>query len=189
MLLWHYRSRDESLIAFSNHYFYNDRLYTFPTCNTTTANLGSILCTWPTASTNGVNLRRNDVEARRVVDLIFEHATQSADRTLGVIAFSVAQRDAIRIEWERRRREQPQFEAYFGRDNAEPFFIKNLEMVQGDERDSIIFSVGYAKDEAGKLICNFGPLNQAGGERRLNVAVSARALSRDVGRVAATGRH
>jgi len=173
MLLWHYRSRDESLIAFSNHYFYNDRLYTFPNVQYDGGKLGlDFVYVADGVYKRGVNLRRNDVEARRVVDLIFEHAAKSADRTLGVIAFSVAQRDAIRIEWERRRREQPQFEAYFDEDNAEPFFIKNLEMVQGDERDSIIFSVGYAKDEAGKLIYNFGPLNQAGGERRLNVAVS-----------------
>ena len=173
MLLWHYRSRDESLIAFSNHYFYHDRLYTFPNVEYDGGKLGlDFVYVADGVYKRGVNLRRNDVEAKRVVDLIFEHAAKSSDRTLGVIAFSVAQRDAIRIEWERRRREQPQFEAYFDEDNAEPFFIKNLEMVQGDERDSIIFSVGYAKDEAGKLIYNFGPLNQAGGERRLNVAVS-----------------
>ncbi len=173
MLLWHYRSRDESLIAFSNHHFYNDRLYTFPNVEFDGGKLGlDFVYVADGVYQRGQNLRRNDIEARRVVDLIFAHAEKSPDRTLGVIAFSIAQRDTIRLEWERRRREQPQFEAYFDEDNAEPFFIKNLEMVQGDERDAIIFSVGYAKDESGKLIYNFGPLNQAGGERRLNVAVS-----------------
>jgi very-short-patch-repair endonuclease len=173
MLLWHYRSRDEELIAFSNHHFYNDRLYTFPNVQHDGQGLGVEFVLVPEGVyLRGRNLRRNDVEARRVVDLIFEHAAQSSDRTLGVIAFSYAQRDAIRLEWERRRREQPQFEAFFDEDAAEPFFIKNLEMVQGDERDVILFSVGYGKDEAGKMTFNFGPLNQAGGERRLNVAVS-----------------
>lgn len=173
MLLWHYRSRDEELIAFSNHYFYNDRLYTFPNVQRDGKELGLEFVFVPEGVyQRGRNLRRNDVEARRVVDLIFEHAAQSPDRTLGVIAFSYAQRDAIRLEWERRRREQPQYETFFDEDAPEPFFIKNLEMVQGDERDVIIFSVGYGKDEAGKMIFNFGPVNQAGGERRLNVAIS-----------------
>ncbi len=173
MLLWHYRSRDESLIAFSNHHFYNDRLYTFPNVEFDNGKLGlDFVYVADGVYKRGQNLRRNDVEAKRVVDLIVAHAEKSPDRTLGVIAFSIAQRDAIQLELDRRRREQPQFEGYFNEDNAEPFFIKNLEMVQGDERDAIIFSVGYAKDESGKLIYNFGPLNQAGGERRLNVAVS-----------------
>ena len=173
MLLWHYRSRDESLIAFSNHHFYNDRLFTFPNVEFDSGKLGlDFVYVADGVYRRGLNLRRNAVEAKRVVDLIFAHVEKSPDRTLGVIAFSIAQRDAIQLELDRRRREQPQFEAYFDEDNAEPFFIKNLEMVQGDERDAIIFSVGYAKDESGKLIYNFGPLNQAGGERRLNVAVS-----------------
>lgn len=173
MLRWHYRSRDESLIAFSNRHFYHDRLYTFPNVRYDGDQLGIEFVFVPDGVyLRGRNLRRNEVEARRVVDLIFAHAASTPQRSLGVIAFSYAQRDAIRIEWERRRRERPEFEAFFDEDAPEPFFIKNLEMVQGDERDAIIFSVGYGKDETGKLIYNFGPLNQAGGERRLNVAVS-----------------
>jgi very-short-patch-repair endonuclease len=173
LLRWHYRSRDESLIAFSNRHFYHDRLYTFPNVRYAGDQLGIEFVFVPDGVyLRGRNLRRNEVEARRVVDLIFAHAASTPQRSLGVIAFSYAQRDAIRIEWERRRREQPEFEAFFDEDAPEPFFIKNLEMVQGDERDAIIFSVGYGKDESGKLIYNFGPLNQAGGERRLNVAVS-----------------
>jgi superfamily I DNA and/or RNA helicase len=175
MLRWHYRSRAEELIAFSNHHFYADRLFTFP--NVQHAQRGKELGVEFVHVPEGVyrrgrNLRRNDVEARRVIDLVFEHAATRPDQTLGVITFSYAQRDAIIAEWEKRRRDQPQFEAFFDENAQEPFFIKNLEMVQGDERDGIFFSVGYGKDEAGKVLMNFGPLNQDGGERRLNVAVT-----------------
>jgi very-short-patch-repair endonuclease len=173
MLRWHYRSRDEELIAFSNHHFYADRLFTFPNVQQDGNELGVEFVHVPAGVyRRGQNLRRNDVEAQRVVDLVFEHAQQTPDQTLGVIAFSYAQRDAITAEWEKRRREQPQFEAFFDENVPEPFFIKNLEMVQGDERDVIFFSVGYGKDDTGKVLMNFGPLNQDGGERRLNVAVT-----------------
>ncbi|CAG0931679.1 hypothetical protein TFLX_02230 [Thermoflexales bacterium] len=173
LLRWHYRSRDEDLIAFSNHHFYADRLFTFPNVQRAGKELGVEFVHVPAGVyQRGRNLRRNEVEAQRVVDLIFEHAAQRPDQTLGVIAFSYAQRDAIIAEWEKRRREQPQFEAFFDENAREPFFTKNLEMVQGDERDMIFFSVGYGKDETGKVLLNFGPLNQDGGERRLNVAVT-----------------
>jgi very-short-patch-repair endonuclease/uncharacterized protein YicC (UPF0701 family) len=173
MLRWHYRSRDEELIAFSNHNFYADRLFTFPNVQENGKDLGVEFVHVPEGVyRRGRNLRRNDVEAQRVIDLVFEHALQSPDRTLGVITFSYAQRDAIIAEWEKRRREQPQCEVFFDENAPEPFFIKNLEMVQGDERDVIFFSVGYGKDESGKVLMNFGPLNQDGGERRLNVAIT-----------------
>jgi len=173
MLRWHYRSRDEELIAFSNHHFYADRLFTFPNVQQNGQDLGVEFVHVPEGIyRRGRNLRRNDIEARRVIDLVFAHAQESPDQTLGVITFSYAQRDAIIAEWEKRRRDQPQFEAFFDENGPEPFFIKNLEMVQGDERDVIFFSVGYGKDESGKVLMNFGPLNQDGGERRLNVAVT-----------------
>ena len=173
LLRWHYRSRDEELIAFSNHHFYADRLFTFPDVQQDGQGLGVEFVHVPEGVyRRGRNLRRNDVEAKRAVDLVFEQAAQQPDQTLGVITFSYAQRDAIIAEWEKRRREQPQFEAFFDENAPEPFFIKNLEMVQGDERDAIFFSVGYGKDDTGKVLMNFGPLNQAGGERRLNVAVT-----------------
>ncbi len=173
MLRWHYRSRDEELIAFSNHHFYGDRLFTFPNVQENGQGIGVEFVHVPEGVyRRGRAQRRNEVEARRVVDLIFEHAEQAPQQTLGVITFSYAQRDAVIAEWEKRRREQPQFEAFFDENAPEPFFIKNLEMVQGDERDVIFFSVGYGKDEAGKVLLNFGPLNQDGGERRLNVAVT-----------------
>ncbi len=172
MLLWHYRSRHESLIAFSNHHFYRNRLYTFPSMQQSDEGLGLESVHVPDGVYLRGHLRRNDVEARRVVDLILEHYRKFPQQTLGVIAFSLAQQEAIRMEWERRRREQPEFESFFNEDADEPFFIKNLETVQGDERDAIIFSVGYGRDETGKMSLNFGPLNRSGGERRLNVAVT-----------------
>jgi very-short-patch-repair endonuclease len=173
MLRWHYRSRDEDLIAFSNHHFYADRLFTFPNVQRAGKEPGVEFVHVPEGVyRRGRNLRRNDAEAKRVVDLVFEHAGKRPDQTLGVITFSYAQRDAILAAWEQRRREQPQFEAFFDENAPEPFFVKNLEMVQGDERDAIFFSVGYGKDETGKVLMNFGPLNQDGGERRLNVAVT-----------------
>lgn len=173
MLRWHYRSRDEELIAFSNHHFYGDRLFTFPNVQENGPGVGVEFVYVPEGVyRRGRKQRRNEVEAKRVVDLIFEHAEQAPQQTLGVITFSYAQRDVVIAEWEKRRREQPQFEAFFDENAPEPFFIKNLEMVQGDERDVIFFSVGYGKDEAGKVLLNFGPLNQDGGERRLNVAVT-----------------
>ncbi len=173
LLRWHYRSRDEELIAFSNHHFYGDRLFTFPNVQENGQGIGVEFVHVPEGVyRRGRKQRRNEVEAQRVVDLIFEHAEQAPQQTLGVITFSYAQRDAVIAEWEKRRREQPQFEVFFDENAPEPFFIKNLEMVQGDERDVIFFSVGYGKDEAGKVLMNFGPLNQDGGERRLNVAVT-----------------
>jgi very-short-patch-repair endonuclease len=173
LLRWHYRSRDEELIAFSNHHFYADRLFTFPNVRQDGQGLGVEFVHVPEGIyRRGRNLRRNEAEAQRVIGLVFEHAQKSPDQTLGVITFSYAQRDAIIAEWEKRRREQPQFEAFFDENAPEPFFIKNLEMVQGDERDVIFFSVGYGKDENGKVLMNFGPLNQDGGERRLNVAIT-----------------
>jgi very-short-patch-repair endonuclease len=173
LLRWHYRSRDEELIAFSNHHFYDDRLFTFPNVEENGQGVGVEFVHVPEGVyRRGRAQRRNEVEAARVVDLIFEHAQQHPDQTLGVISFSYAQRDAIIAEWEKRRRDQPQFEAFFDENATEPFFVKNLEMVQGDERDVVFFSVGYGKDDAGKVLMNFGPLNQDGGERRLNVAVT-----------------
>ena len=93
-------------------------------------------------------------------------------RSLGVVAFSVAQQNLIDNLIQKKREEDPVYEEFFKADRPEPFFVKNLETVQGDERDTIIFSVAYARDQNGKFYQNFGPLNRAGGERRLNVAVT-----------------
>jgi len=170
-LNWHYRSRDESLIAFSNYHFYGNRLYTFPSPD------GGDKCIEFRFVPNGIYRRGagghfNLVEAREVVTGIIDHFEKRPTESLGVVAFSQAQRDAIEAELDQAIRDRPSLQAFLKDEGSEPFFIKNLEWVQGDERDHMFFSVGYGKDEAGKFLMNFGPLNIEGGERRLNVAVT-----------------
>ncbi len=114
----------------------------------------------------------NRVEAEAVAAAVMKHAREFPDKTLGVGAFSVAQRDVILHELELRRRESPELETYFSTAAAEPFFVKNLENIQGDERDVIFISVGYGKDASGYMAMSFGPLNNDGGERRLNVLIT-----------------
>ena len=114
----------------------------------------------------------NRKEAEFIVDLIYQNIERYPDRSLGVVAFSVAQQDLIDKLLSKRRQNTPEKEWFFKNDAKEPFFIKNLETVQGDERDTIIFSIAYGADAQGRLLHNFGPLNRVGGERRLNVAVT-----------------
>lgn len=114
----------------------------------------------------------NRKEAEFIVDLIYQNIEKYPSRSLGVVAFSVAQQDLIDKLLSRRRQATPEKEYFFKSNVNEPFFIKNLETVQGDERDTIIFSIAYGMDADGRLLHNFGPLNRAGGERRLNVAVT-----------------
>jgi len=117
--------------------------------------------------------RDNPREAEEIVKLVSEHFFKHPDRSLGVVAFSIAQMTAIQDRIEKLMRERPELQSYFREDRLEGFFIKNLENVQGDERDVMIFSVGYGKDASGKLDMRmFGPLTRAGGERRLNIAVT-----------------
>lgn len=172
MLLWHYRSRHESLIAFSNQRMYDGLLNTFPSAGHEAGEWGVSFV----RVTDGVyergSSRTNPVEARKVAELVFEHFTRTPERSLGVIAFSEAQQMAILDVIDDLRRERPEFEAHFAEDGDEEFFVKNLESVQGDERDVMIFSVGYGRDPQGKMHQNYGPLNTAGGERRLNVAIT-----------------
>ena len=172
----HYRSRDESLIRFSNHYFYEDRLLTFPSPT------GAKGDSWdgmhdiylPDGRYDAGATRTNREEAERVVDLVFEHIrTRPPEESLGVVALSRAQADHIDQLIEHRRLEQPDVDPWFADAVNEPFFVKNLENVQGDERDRIIISVGYGPTrESGATPNRFGPLNVAGGERRLNVLVT-----------------
>ena len=172
MLRWHYRSRHHSLIAVSNHEFYDNRLYVIPS---PLSGEGSGGLQFRHIS-NGVFDRggsaTNRVEAKAVADAVMDHARRDPDTTLGVGAFSVAQRDTILNELEVRRREAPELEPFFATGTAEPFFVKNLENIQGDERAVIFISIGYAKDSSGYMAMNFGPLNNEGGERRLNVLIT-----------------
>lgn len=172
-LRWHYRSRHESLIAFSNHRFYGDQpLVTFPAARHEDETLGVKFVHVPDGVYDRSGRRDNEKEADRVVDLAMKHLRYSPHRSLGIVTFSVAQRDAIDDRLERMRKNYPEIEEFFARERPERVFVKNLESVQGDERDVIIFSVGYGRDRAGKLTMHFGPLNQEGGERRLNVAIT-----------------
>lgn len=170
-LNWHYRSKTEELIAFSNANFYDNSLITFPSSSKDNKDMGVDFYYVP----NGVFSRKtktNEIEAQKVVDLVFEHFKNYPNRSLGVVAFSISQQEMIENLISKRREENDEFAEFFDMKREEPFFVKNLETVQGDERDTIIFSVAYAKDSQGKFIHNFGPLNKKGGERRLNVAIT-----------------
>lgn len=172
-LNWHYRSRHESLIAFSNHNYYDDRLFTFPAAKSP-PRLGVKHVFVENGVYDAKASRTNRAEAQALVDYVFERLADPTwkRRSAGVVAFSMAQKNLIEDLFEEKRAANPKFEDYFTDDCEEPFFVKNLENVQGDERDVILFSVGYAKGPDGKFLMNFGPLNRSGGERRLNVAVT-----------------
>jgi len=165
-LRWHYRSRREGLIAFSNRHFYGGELVTFPSADDAADGAVRLVRLTDGLFRDGAN----EPEARRVADLVVDHARASPDASLGVIAFSQRQQNRILDELEVRRKRHPELEDFFREDRPERFFVKNLENVQGDERDIIIFSIGYARDENGKFTLHFGPVNKAGGWRRLNVA-------------------
>ena len=169
-LKWHYRSRFEELISFSNKNYYENDLVTFPSPRKKEEGVGVDYI-----HVDGVFDRKsktNKAEAERVVELVLEHIEKYPERSLGVVAFSISQQSLIEKLINKKLREDPSLNDFFTADKPEPFFVKNLETVQGDERDTIIFSIAYAKDTQGKFIYNFGPLNKKGGERRLNVAVT-----------------
>lgn len=171
-LRWHYRSRHEHLIAFSNHHIYNNKLVTFPAPVLESAELGVHLVHVPDGVYDRGRSSANRIEARRVAERVIEHVEDRPDRSLGVVAFSVAQADAIIDELDLLRAGHPELEQYFAGDRLQNIFVKNLESVQGDERDVMIFSVGYGYDVHHKFYQAFGPLNRDGGHRRLNVAVT-----------------
>jgi hypothetical protein len=171
-LRWHYRSKHEELIAFSNSHFYDGTLITFPSAIAKDEGLGVKMVHVPDGVYDRGGRRNNLKEAEVVADLVFEHFQKYPKKTLGVVTFSIAQMDAVDEAVERRRRQQPEYEHFFKEDRLEGFFVKNLENVQGDERDAIILSLGYGYDAQGQMTMNFGPVNRAGGERRLNVAVT-----------------
>jgi very-short-patch-repair endonuclease len=165
---WHYRSRDESLIAFSNHHIYGDRLVTFPAPGGP-----SVLTHHHVPFVPGPGSEESaSAEVRRVVEMVLEHARQHPDETLGVIAMGIKHANRVEAAVDQARRETPELDDFFASDKRERFFVKNLERVQGDERDAIIITVGYGKDATGRLLYRFGPLLMDGGERRLNVAVT-----------------
>lgn len=169
-LNWHYRSKHESLIAFSNSQYYGNNLLTFPSIDDHVAKVTLV-------PVNGVydkgRTRSNPEESKAVVSEIIRRLsdTELQKYSIGVVAFSKVQGDLIEDDLLEALDKHPQLKE-IAMNGKEPIFVKNLENVQGDERDVILFSIGYGADKNGKVSMNFGPLNNAGGERRLNVAVS-----------------
>jgi len=176
MLRWHYRSRHESLITVSNREFYNSNLLVFPSADSLSTERGlEHVHSEGTFFEPGKGGRVNRGEAQVIVKKVIEHAISNQGKTLGVVAFSQSQAKIIAdyLEQELRINPNPEAERYlFEMHENERFFVKNLENVQGDERDVIIISVGYGYQETGKFSYNFGPINKEGGERRLNVLFS-----------------
>ena len=169
-LLWHYRSKHESLIAFSNSRYYDNRLLTFPSPDDIRSKVTyqAVEGFYDKGKT-----RQNRAEAEAVVREILYRLSdrELSKRSMGVVTFSSVQQTLIEDLLTEALGSNPHLEA-IALESAEPVFIKNLENVQGDERDVILFSVGYGADQEGKVSLNFGPLNREGGWRRLNVAVS-----------------
>lgn len=174
-LEWHYRSRDERLIAFSNHHIYGDRLVTFPGCgHLQPLRLQLVVPQGPSPEDGSDSVAD---EATKVVEEILQHAADHPSESLGVITMGLRHANRIQMALDEALRGRPDLDDFFDAKRPDRFFIKNLERVQGDERDVIILSIGYGKDRTGHLPYRFGPLLQEGGERRLNVAVT-RARSR-----------
>ena len=169
-LKWHYRSRHESLIAYSNMQYYDNKLYTFPSPNDLVSQVRLV-------QVDGVydmgKTKQNRAEAEAVVAEIVRRLSDVRLRedSIGVVTFSVVQQHLIEDLLTEAFVQHPELEEW-DRQSREPVFIKNLENVQGDERDVILFSVCYGPDKNGKVSMNFGPLNRDGGWRRLNVAIS-----------------
>jgi very-short-patch-repair endonuclease len=170
-LRWHYRSRDEGLIAFSNHHFYEGSLFTFPN-PARRPGLGVEFHHVADGVYDRGGTRTNRIEARAVAAAVADQVRAHPEQSVGVVTFSEAQQRAVLEELDALLKADPELEELLARQTEEPAFVKNLENVQGDERDVMFFSIGYGRDATGKLTMNFGPLNGDGGHRRLNVAVT-----------------
>jgi very-short-patch-repair endonuclease len=168
-LTWHYRSNDERLIAFSNTHIYGDRLLTLPSTGKDGA---AVVHEYVSPELVDGQESSAPREVERVVDLILRHAQERPYESLGVIAMGIKHARRIEEALAIARADRPDLDEFFSEDRENRFFVKNLERVQGDERDAIILSIGYGPDRSGKMVYRFGPINQIGGERRLNVAVT-----------------
>ena len=176
ILNFHYRLKYEELIAFSNHAFYDGRLYVAPNTEIPQKPPIEVIKTYEAVWSNNTTA----IEAARVVEVLKQVLYQrTADETIGIITFNAKQRDLIDDMINDACREDPQLNTIITREinrkeNGEDvgLFVKNIENVQGDERDIIIFSTTYAKDSRGRMIRQFGSLSQSGGENRINVAIS-----------------
>lgn len=170
-LRWHYRSQHEHLITYSNYSFYDAHLLTFPGAVQEAADLGVEVFRVEGEYRRG-GQRDNPVEAEKVGERVLFHARAHPHLTLGVVAFSEAQASTIDAVLDKLADIHPEIRRIREQGRLDGLFVKNLETVQGDERDVIIFSMGYGKDENGKFTMHFGPLTKPGGERRLNVAIT-----------------
>ena len=169
MLRWHYRSRHPSLIALSNHACYAGSLLLPPSPQLANDGLGLTLVQTPAGHYDRGGTGRNQVEARIIAEYVERHLRERPDQSLGIACFSVAQRDAIEDAMHAASLTSAA-EAFCP--NGERLFVKNLETVQGDERDVVFISIGYGQDPQGRISVNFGPVSADGGERRLNVLIS-----------------
>lgn len=168
-LLWHYRSRHESLIAFSNKTYYENKLFTYPSPK---ERVSKVSYEYVSSVYGRGGSRANKIEAEKVVEEILRRAEKKEEmESIGVVTFSAAQKDMIEDLLGEAFRDRPELEEKL-LTPEEPLFVKNLENVQGDERDVILFSIGYGPDENGKITLNFGPLNRENGWKRLNVAIT-----------------
>jgi very-short-patch-repair endonuclease len=170
LLRWHYRSRDERLIAFANREIYGGELVTFAGCSAESPVRLEVVDGSVAPGQSGVAL----AEVARVVELVLQHARTRPNESLGVIAFGSTQSEAIEGALREARIDSPDLQEFEARHDGpgRRLFVKNLERVQGDERDAVILSIGRAKTASGKVALRFGALNNEGGERRLNVAIT-----------------
>ncbi|MFI3252651.1 MAG: DUF4011 domain-containing protein [bacterium] len=173
-LEWHYRSRHQSLISYSNKAFYDDKLKTFPSVFESDDNLGLVFKHSNDTAYDRGKSSSNPLEAKQVIEYAIEQAKENPHLSMGIASFSISQQEALLKEFERQIKNinDPEVRRYFSSDNEDPFFIKNLENVQGDERDIILISIGYGYDANRKLTMDFGPINKNDGERRLNVLIT-----------------
>ena len=166
-LQWHYRSTHESLIAFSNHKFYNNKMYTFPSANDRERHVTAVHVEG--LYKNSTNVKEAEAVVAEIVRRF--HDSKLKKQSIGVVTFNVKQQTLIENLLAKQFQANPGLDVWANA-GEDPLFVKNLENVQGDERDVILFSIGYGPDEKGRISMNFGPINQAGGGKRLNVAFS-----------------
>lgn len=174
-LSWHYRSKSESLIAYSNHRYYENKLVTFPApvAKDTALQYHYVQGTYARGNSKRYNKKEAEALVKHVLAELRSPGFEYNEMTsIGIVTFNTQQQALILDMFEKARAEDETLEPFFDEENPEAVFVKNLENVQGDERGVIYFSTTYGPDEKGNISMNFGPLNQTGGERRLNVAIT-----------------
>ena len=166
-LQWHYRSTHESLIAFSNNKFYDNKMYTFPSANDRERHVTAVYVEG--LYSKSINVKEAEAIVEHIVSRFNDPKLKN--ESVGVVTFNVKQRDLIENLLKKQFEINPELDAW-ANSGEDALFVKNLENVQGDERDAILFSIGYGPDEKGHVSNNFGPINKTGGGKRLNVAFS-----------------